>query len=156
MRHIVLFLLPALVLAGGLTLFRVVRGGEVKAATASAEFDCPPYPGAYRFKFAKPDPESRSVAYMVKNGTVDQIAAHYRRAMAEKGYQAGQDTPITLPAPTDKPGPGARRVRGHRLVFTSKAENRVVVLTAIEQPFQDANAQVAMVYGPLSRVRPAR
>jgi hypothetical protein len=155
MRERLIWFVPIGVLIAGLIGLRMVRAEHAPRGHQSpAEFDLPTFPGGYDFKSSSGNPMSQSVAYLINGAGAVDVADYYRTAMAARGYELEQDTPLNMPVPASPGGGPTHRVPGRRLLFVGHRNNRAVMLMAVEQPLAKARTQVALMFGPISAAAP--
>jgi hypothetical protein len=133
---------------GGLRLAQLVRSPLGQRPPEA--FDLPRYPGAYAFKSYTRDPYSKSVAYLVKQASANEIADFYRKQLVGEHYRVVGDQRLRLGVPPAKEGAPPRQAPARHVLFTNREKDRVVLLTAIEQPAHGARTQVALAFGSLA------
>lgn len=147
-----LWLVPLLLITVGLCALRLVQASRnpVRAEPLAAR-ELPSFPGAYKFKAPPQDGPASSMAYLVKDATIEDVARYYRESLTKDGYRLEQDQVMSMPVPGEKVGQPSPRRPGKRLVFTNDTQKRMVMVMAIAQPYLDAQTQVAVMAGPLPK-----
>jgi hypothetical protein len=149
-----LWFIPALLILAALWGMRWAQPApKDRGRQSPTEFDLPAYPGGFDFKSSAADPLNESVAYLVKDGSPDQVADYYRAAMTRGRYRVQAEAPMTVDLPRAHPTDPPRYTHGRRILFTSAEEDRAVLLMAIDQPLRGARTQVSLAFGPLSYYR---